>query len=390
MSEPETENYVDFVPIESGYVNRLCSRWGLLQPASRRLLRIGLLLLVTWVPLVMLTLIQGHTVGKSVSVSLLRDPQVHSRFLIALPLLEIAEAFVAISLAIQVRQLIESGIIPVDDLPKFEGLRVDVRRWHHSPQAEAVMFAIAFLASLALKLTVMPDVQSSWERPGESISAAGWLHILISLPLLYFFLLRALWVLILWGRFLFGISRFNLQLTATHPDHAGGLGFLGRGLMTFAPTVVAFSTIVSGGLAYEIYHHGESLDSLKYHLIVYVILLTVLVHLPVVAFVARLFRCRMFGLLEFSNLVWRHDRAFDEKWIHQPPSDNEPLLGTSDVQSLADIATAYDHVNEMRVIPIDSRAGIGIAVAAALPMVPLIGTEIPFQEIIMKLGELLA
>jgi hypothetical protein len=381
---------VDFVPIESGYINRLCGRLGLLQPASRRLLRIVVLLMAAWIPLLLLTAIQGHLAGKAISVSLVRDPQVHTRFLIALPLLEIAEAFVAISLAIQVRQLIESGIIPSGDLQRFETLRTVVRCWHHSPRAESVLFVIAFLAALVLKLTAMPDTQSSWERPGDSISPAGWWHILISLPLLYFFLLRALWVLALWGWFLFGVSRLNLQLTATHPDHAGGLGFLGRGLMTFAPTVSAFSTIVSGGIAYEIYHHGESLDSLKYHLIVYVILLTVLVHLPVVSFVGGLFRCRLFGLLEFSNLVWRHDRAFDEKWIHHPPNEKEPLLGTSDVQSLADIATAYDHVNEMRVVPIDTRAAIGIAICAAIPMVPLIGTEIPIQEIIMKLGELLA
>ena len=43
----------------------------------------------------------------------------------------------------------------------------------------------------------------------------------------------------------------------------------------------------------------------------------------------------------------------------------------------------------MGVMPIDGKAGIMLALACVLPLLPLIRTEIPLQEIITKLGELL-
>lgn len=381
---------LDFFSAQSGFTNRLASRFGLLQPQSRRFLRILLLILVTWVPLLVLAGMSGHVALHSEMISLFRDPEVNCRFLITIPLLELAEAFLASSLTIQARQLLNCGIISSQQRPQFEAIRDRIRQWHQTSLSEAVLFAIAVVTSIVFRMFVMSSASPGWERQGGVLTSAGWWHMLVSLPLLYFFLLRAIWVFTLWTLFLYRVSRLNLQLTPTHPDHAGGLGFLAWSLASFAPTALSFSTVVSAGFAYEIYHGGESLNSLKYHLIVYVILMTVIIHLPVIPFASRLTRCRFLGLLEFSSLAWRHDRAFDEKWIHQPQSRNqEKLLGTADVQSLADMGAAYEHVENMSLIPIDYKSAMAIAIASALPMLPLIGTEIPLQEIISKLGELL-
>ena len=380
----------DFLPVQSGSTNRLAARLGLLQPASRRLFRILLLIVVAWIPLVLFAGASGHITGDLVAITLLEDPEVNCRFLIAMPFLELAEVFLAVSLTAQVRQFLNSGIVSEKQRSRFEAIRAKVQRAHQAPHSEAIMLAIAFGTSLMMRLFVLADFSSTWERQSNVITLAGWWHLLVSLPLLYFFLLRALWVFGLWTWFLCCVSRLDLELTATHPDHAGGLGFLGWGLASFAPTVLSFSTVVSAGFAYEIYHRGESLQTLKYHLIAFVLLITFIIHLPVLPFAVRLARTRFQGLLEFSALVWRHDRAFDEKWIQQPQSENhESLLGTADVQSLADIATAYGHVDEMGIIPLDTKAVTVIAMACVIPLLPLVGTEIPLQEIIAKLGELL-
>jgi hypothetical protein len=128
---------------------------------------------------------------------------------------------------------------------------------------------------------------------------------------------------------------------------------------------------------------------MKYHVIAFVIVALLLAHAPLLAFSGKLARCRFVGLLEFGALAWRHDRAFDEKWIHySPASTQESILGSSDVQSMADIATCYDHIVEMRLIPFDTKAFVVLAIAALVPMIPLVGTAIPLNEIFMKLGEL--
>jgi hypothetical protein len=389
MNQPKSDDAYRFLPTENGLTNRLVQRIGVLGLLSgwRRVL---LLVAAVWLPMLILSGLSGHATGHDVSVAFLHDPEVNCRLLIALPLLQVAGWILAYSLLLQVKELLHSGIVPKPEQGRFDAAVQEARRLHDSPVFEVILWIISFSVAILMRVVIVPDISSTWERHGGAITPAGWWHMVIALPVLFFSLLRILWVFVLWAWFLFRISRLQLQLTATHPDHAGGLGFLAWGLASFAPMLAAFSTVMSAGFAYEIYHRGESLDSLKYHLMVYVVLVTIIVHLPLLPFTGRLSRCRIHGLLEFSRLVWRHDRAFDEKWLHQPPSSiKEQLLGTSDVQSLADIATGYEHVNEMRLVLFDTKAATVLAVASVLPMLPLLGTAIPIHEIIVKLGELL-
>ena len=211
---------------------------------------------------------------------------------------------------------------------------------------------------------------------------------LVSLPILYFFLLRWVFIFLIWGWFLFRISRLDLELTPTHPDRTGGLGFLAWGTASFSTVLMAISAVVSAGLAAEILNGHETLDSLKFHVVAFVAGALIVLHSPLLVFSGHLARCRFKGLLEFGALVWRYDTAFEEKWIKNPQnSDQESLLGSSDIQSLADIATGYDHIDRMRLIPFDTKAVAVLLLAALLPLIPLVGTQISLQEILMKFGE---
>ena len=186
--------------------------------------------------------------------------------------------------------------------------------------------------------------ESNWQWSGTTITLAGWWYILVSLPILFFFLARWIWVFLLWAGFLFRVSRLDLELTPTHPDRSGGLGFLGWGLASFALVLLAVSAVMSGGFAYEILHRGSSLNSLKYHVIVFVVVAIVILHVPCSCSPAGWCSAGFKALLEFGALIWRHDRAFDEKWIKPPHAKRESPLGSPDASSLADIAAAFEHV----------------------------------------------
>ena len=53
-----------------------------------------------------------------------------------------------------------------------------------------------------------------------------------------------LWNWLLWTVSLFKLSRLNLKLVATHPDHHRGMGFLGLSPMAFAPIAFAISAAI--------------------------------------------------------------------------------------------------------------------------------------------------
>jgi hypothetical protein len=378
--------------VQGGPSHHLAERLGMARPgAPRRLLKVTLLLFLTWVPVALLSLISGHAFGHRVDIPFLHDPEVHARFLFVVPLLELAAVVVAVSLAVQTKHLFEMGVVPEKERGRFRSAQEQAIGLRNSWFPEGAILVLSFTLSLLSRFVLdFSAGDPSWERVASTTTPAGWWYALVSLPVLYFFLLRWVWVFLVWSWFLFKISRLDLELTPTHPDRTGGLGFLGWGLASFATVLMAVSAVVSAAFADEILNRGASLDSLKFHVIVYMVVALVVLHAPMAAFSGKLTRCRFTGLLEFGALVWRHDRAFDEKWIKNPQGENrESILGSADVQSLADIATCYEHVDRMWPIPFDVKAFAVLVLAALIPMIPLLGTAVPLQEIFMKLGELL-
>jgi hypothetical protein len=384
MADPD-----DFDLVGRGPSFRLAQHLGFNRPdRPRRVRKILMLLLVTWVPIVLLSFGAGHAFGDRVAVTSLRDPVILSRFLFVLPLLALAEVAVAQSLAVQERQLVVSGVVPASEAVKLEAAKAEAIRLRKSALAEGIVLVLAFATAIIARVVVRPGgAESTWEHTTEGITLAGWWYILVSLPILFFFLIRWLWIFLIWSWFLFQVSQLALELTPTHPDRSGGLGFLGWGLVSFGLVVMAISAVLSGSFAYEIVHRGSSLNELKYHIIVFVILAIVVVHLPLVAFTGRLAQSRFRGLLDFGSLIGAHDRAFDEKWFKSPGAKPADLLGSRDVLSLSGIAKVYEHVEEMQLLPVDKKALVVLVTAALIPMIPLLGTVAGLTEILSMLGK---
>ncbi|MGA8348359.1 MAG: hypothetical protein WB773_11085, partial [Isosphaeraceae bacterium] len=313
---------------------RMAQRFGFNRPdRPRRIRKILLLILVTWVPLVLLSLVAGHAFGNRVAVTLLRDPVILSRFLFVLPLLALAEIVVERSLGVQAQHFLASGVVPAGEAVKLEAAKAEALRLRESVVAEGVIVVLAVAIAIIAQVVIrFGSEESTWKRSDAGITLAGWWYILVSLPILFFFLLRWFWIFLLWSRFLFRISRLGLELTPTHPDRAGGLGFLGWGLASFGLVLMAISAVLSGSLAYEIVHRGSSLNILKYHIMIFVVLAIVILHAPLIVFTGRLARCRFRGLLDFGSLIGDHDRAFNEKWLK---SQGSSLLGSAHMGSLA-------------------------------------------------------
>jgi hypothetical protein len=374
-----------------GLAHALAKRLGLEPPTpARRVIKVSLLVVATWLPLVILSALHGHAWTGRVAIPLLLDPVVHTRFLFVVPLLELAQIFVETSLRVQIRHFLVSGLIPDRQRPEYKAVVAEVTRLRNTPVVEVTLAVLAVVFSVLLRTVGNVRMDgSSWQRLGDTLTPAGWWYVLVSLPVLYFFLFCWAWLFLLWAYFLFRTSRLDLELTATHPDRAGGLGFLGWGMASFGLVVLAISAVLSGSLAREIIHAGSSLGSVKYHVIIFVIIVMVILHAPLLVYTGRLARCRFRGLLDFGALIWSHDHDFDEKWIKNLGKKGESLLGSRDVASLGAISRAFEHIDEMLLMPFDKKASMVLVLAALLPMIPLLGTSVPLGDILKALGEFL-
>jgi VIT1/CCC1 family predicted Fe2+/Mn2+ transporter len=82
------------------------------------------------------------------------------------------------------------------------------------------------------------------------------------------------------------------------------------------------------------------------------------------------------------ELAGRYVSGFERKWNARGGAAEESLLGSADIQSLADMSTAVGIVNEMRIAPISMRLLIAFAMAALLPLLPLLLLKYPVTTLV--------
>lgn len=342
--------------------------------------------LVTWVPLCLLTAFDAR--GADVAVSFIRDIEAQTRLLVALPLLIAAEPFVHDRVTGAVRQFLDRGLIAPADLRRFFAAVMSSVKLRNSATLEIVLLLLAFVGGHFIWRSQISLQIATWynERGIDGathLSLAGRWYAFVSLPLFRFLTLRWLARLVLvWYRFLWLMSRMPLRLNALHPDRAGGLGFLNTSVFAFAPVLVAETSLLSAMVAHRIWHEGATLPQFKIEILGAVVFLMLLVLLPQTFFVVQLERAWRAGSREYGIFGSRYVNTFRQKWLSAHPHTHETPVGSADIQSLADLANAYEVIRDMYLVPITRNTVMRLAFVTVIPLVPLVLTMIPLEQIV--------
>jgi AcrR family transcriptional regulator len=220
---------------------------------------------------------------------------------------------------------------------------------------------------------------------GLELSLAGRWYAYVSLPLYQFLLVRWYYRIFIWTRFLWQVSRIDLSLVPTHPDRVGGLGFLANTVYAFMPLAVAHGAMLAGLIANRIFYLGAALPEFKVEIAVIVVFLLCLVLGPLLLFAPQLAQAKRTGNREYGALAARYVREFDAKWLRGGAPADEPLVGSGDIQSLADLVNSFEVVRAMRIAPITRDALLRLVAATLAPVVPLALTMMPLEELLKRL-----
>jgi hypothetical protein len=342
---------------------------------------------VAWLPLLVLSALEGHVWSREIRVPFLFDVETHVRFLVALPLLVVAEQVVNQRMRPVVRRFLERGLIPEGSRDRFEAAIESALRLRNSAPVEAVLLALVWgVGTLVIwRHYAAIDVTGWYGVPGEGglrPSLAGWWLGWVSLPFFQFLLLRWYFRLFLWARFLWQVSRLPLGLVPTHPDGVGGLAFLLQITYAFSPLLAAQGAVVSGFIANRILFAGATLLQFKIELVSIVVVMLLVVLGPLLVFSPLLARTRRDGLVEYGTLAQRYVREFDQKWLRGGAPPEEPLIGSGDIQSLADLANSFNVVSGMRVVVFTMKSVVPLAVATLAPVAPLLLTVVPLDVLL--------
>ena len=375
-----------------GPAYRLMQRVGLIRGAGPSIGRRSVgFLLITWVPLLIFSLIQGRALGPTPRESFLLDFATYARFFLAVPLLFVAEVVVGPRLRSAGLHFVQGDFVRPEDLPAVEAAIVRASRRREALLPELVMLGLAlFGAWNSVETWTGGTATATWSsitaKGGAGLSLAGLWYRFVAVPILQFFGLRWLWRLLIWTFFLADMARLKLRLVATHPDRAGGLGFLGTAHVSLGIFAFGFSSVLSGQAAFQIHFEAAPIESFKALFAVYLVVMELICVGPLLIFVPLLARARREGLRRYSILADTYNRAFEQKWVAGQAPPDEPLLGSADIQSLADLGNSFAMIREMKPVPFSRQLILQIAVLACLPGLPLVFLVMPVGELLKLLA----
>jgi hypothetical protein len=381
---------VDNEIFDGGPPSRLEIWLRLRKAGDRRMLRlVAGVAAIAWLPLLFLSSVSGDLAGVLGPGSFLQDIAVHARFLVALPLLVIAESVCVPRLGAIVRQIANSAFIGELDRPRFDSALASTRRLLESRFAEFGVIFVAYLIVAAIMNAAEAQQIPAWHRAGAGLghqSPAGWWGLLISLPLLLVFLLGWLWRFVLWIRLLWLISRLNLHLLAAHPDRAGGLLFVSYSIRAWTLPALAPCVIAAGVIANRIIHDGASPYSYKFQVLGLVVSMIVLYTAPLAVFYRNLVSTWRLAIPTYGALAGLVGHEFERQWFKQPHALDEDPLHTPAFSATTDLYQVVENVYRMKFVPIDAHSVIFMAVVTMLPFVPLLLITEPLDALLKSIA----
>jgi hypothetical protein len=362
-----------------GPLHRLGCRLGLVRHHSNTVplgLAIGGSL---WGVLVVLALIDGHALWSYSAIG------PHARLLLVIPLLFVCESMLDPRVTEVARVLVRSGVVPAPEVPALRSLIERVTRLKDASLPEAICLLLALGLTWLVPLMQIPGTAGyGIDLSALHLEPADWWYWIVCLTVVRFLTLRWMWRLGLWYLCLWRISRLRLRLLPGHPDRAAGLSHLEVVQALFAPLVMAISIAMASSFASDIAGGKMAWEALLANIVVIVLVDAVLFVAPLLIFVPQMLACRIRGVREYRALAERYVHDFESKWLRPPAPDSEPLLGTADIQSLADLGTSLERVESMRLLPISLRTVALLLAAALLPMLPLALFKYPLMDLVMQ------
>lgn len=393
----QTEGHDDLAKLLSGFAlggeGPLFQRFRPFQPgdAGRLRLRDGIVLaLFAWLPLLLLTGWQGQLFRTGVAVPFIADFEVHVRLLVALPLLVVAGLSSQEILQPMLRQFIDRALLGEDGVPQFKAALRSAYQLRSSVLAEVLLLVFVYAAGIPLIwrhfiALEMPTWYATPVAGDVRLTLAGNWFAYVSLPIFQFLLCRWYFRVFIWARLLWAISRIKLNLIPTHPDQMGGLRFVTDAARAFLVLALVHGVLLAGWLSTRTVSLTGLVTDFSGPILAMVIFTLSITFAPMLVFTPQLSQTKVSGLHHYGTLAARYARDFDAKWIRAEVAPGDTLLGSSDIQSLADMRQCYDIVASMRRIPI-TRINVSACLAAMLiPIAPLALTMMSLEQLAREL-----
>jgi len=347
--------------------------------------RVLIFVALTWLPL-MLWAAWNHLLLPGVAAEpLARHFGIHARFLVALPLLVAGERLLERSMHHILPQFISSGLVDTAQRESFRDLVRAAARLRDSRAVLAGGFVLIALSSWMGWGSAATNHELVWSRAGGGANFVAFWFNWVSRPIFLLAILAWLWRLVIVTWLFARIARLDLRLAPTHPDRAGGLGFVELLPTGFAPFFLGVATVIASRWAHELMYHGAKVSDLQFPAVLLVASSALIGLAPLTVFAPPLAALKRRTQVTVGALMAEYGHYFERRWFRHEEVDDRGLLGAPEIGPVADTVGLFDAVSRMRIAPLGRRSILPIALAAALPLVPVLATQMPLKQAVLKI-----
>ncbi len=383
---PETEPDVGFSLVTGDSLHRAQRVLGLI-PA--RGLGIGRRILIavalTWLPLALWAQWNHLLFPGAAEEPLLRHFGIHARFLVALPLFIASEGFVESALRRMLPQFVSSGLVDESLHPAFMRILKDAARLRDSRLALGVIIGLVVAVSIAGWGKAEHNHELIWAGSVAGGGFAATWFSLVARPIFLLVLLAWFWRLAVVTRLFQRIASLDLRLAPTHPDRAGGLGFVEKLPAAFTPFLFGITVVIAGRWAHDALYHGMPVSTLRIPAILLVATGMLVGMAPLVVFAAKLAALKRHSLRMIDALLADHARLFARRWMQRETVDDAGILGAPEIGPVADTVGLYEAIRRIRLLPVGRASIAPIILAVAVPLVAVFATQMPLKEAVFKI-----
>jgi len=348
--------------------------------------RVILAIAVGWLPLVLITLL----FNPRAVFGLLTDYTVNARMLFGVPVLLAGQPVMETAFRAIVGAIRDAGLLTSSDADRLDQTLARLIRLRDSVIPELIFVVVAY-AKVAETVQTQLMYVRPWGLVGTGVeihlSTAGWYYVLVSQLLYQLLILISLWKWLLWCIFLYRLSKLDLQLVPTHPDQHGGVGFLGLSPAAITPTFLVISAVIGATWRSEIFREHVHWLSFKVDAAVLLGVVLIVTMGPLLLFVPRLARLRRLGIFEYGALGQFESMQFHKRWIQHRAGREEEFPASPEASTLTDYGSSYQNIEHLQPFPFDQGAFVGLILAVALPLLPVVLAEVPFATVLKALLE---
>lgn len=340
--------------------------------------RIITVILITWLPLVILTLIEGNF--HSSPIPFYKDIAISARFLLSLPLMLLIPSNTGVRISLMLNQFINGELVCGEEKEKFNALVGRAVKAKSTAWLNTVLWIIVYGLSIYLHFYYETFRIESWRANGQVVTMAGWWLNFVAHPIYLFTFFSFLWRSGVWWWIMLRISLLDLNIRPAHGDDLGGLGFIGGTIRAFSLPALAFSISFSAGAANLVMYENFNMEGLKIFMVTLIILLSFLFIGPMLFFYFPLSRMKRKYVLEYNILASNQIDVFEKRWMERK-NENLEYIKDPDFSALIDLNDTVARVSAMKLVPIRIQDLYFFLIAILVPFLPVAALTLSWKEL---------